>query len=372
MKHFIIKNGCKVVCISAIALSSLSSCMKDDLTNCPAPKVSLKFDYTYNVENADAFSQEVKNLNVYVFDKNGKYFDTYTQSADKFETGHSMEITDLQEGKYTFVCLARDKKPTGSRADGDDEMEFSFTQLTPGVSTINDLQEEMGKKDGEASVNNKKFTALYTAQTSLDFKGKKDTSGELSLMKCTKTYRIVMLPFDNNQPGFVAENFDVRIKGSAAILDYKGDKLVDDNGELQNKPITYIPYNEELVDNKDGTTEVEGEEIKKALVYDLSSSRMFERKTDANASNPDSKEYDDKRIVITDKRSGKVIFNHSLPWFLALCGERIEKGWPEQEYLDRQDHYTLVFYVPSPDTDFYMDTKIKVNGWVLNLRDIEL
>ncbi len=72
MKHFIIKNGCKVVCISAIALSSLSSCMKDDLTNCPAPKVSLKFDYTYNVENADAFSQEVKNLNVYVFDKNGK------------------------------------------------------------------------------------------------------------------------------------------------------------------------------------------------------------------------------------------------------------------------------------------------------------
>lgn len=109
MKHFIIKNGCKVVCISAIALSSLSSCMKDDLTNCPAPKVSLKFDYTYNVENADAFSQEVKNLNVYVFDKNGKYFDTYTQSADKFETGHSMDITDLQEGKYTFVCLARDK-----------------------------------------------------------------------------------------------------------------------------------------------------------------------------------------------------------------------------------------------------------------------
>lgn len=84
-----------------------------------------------------------------------------------------MDITDLQEGKYTFVCLARDKKPTGSRADGDDEMEFSFTQLTPGVSTINDLQEEMGKKDGETSVNNKKFTALYTAQTSLDFKGKR-------------------------------------------------------------------------------------------------------------------------------------------------------------------------------------------------------
>ena len=184
MKHFIIKNGCKVVCISAIALSSLSSCMKDDLTNCPAPKVSLKFDYTYNVENADAFSQEVKNLNVYVFDKNGKYFDTYTQSADKFETGHSMDITDLQEGKYTFVCLARDKKPTGSRADGDDEMEFSFTQLTPGVSTINDLQEEMGKKDGEASVNNKKFTAPGTYNVTVkatDNNGAQTTSAPITI-----------------------------------------------------------------------------------------------------------------------------------------------------------------------------------------------
>lgn len=170
-----------------------------------------------------------------------------------------MDITDLQEGKYTFVCLARDKKPTGSRADGDDEMEFSFTQLTPGVSTINDPQEEMGKKDGEASVNNKKFTALYTAQTSLDFKGKKDTSGKLSLMKCTKTYRIVMLPYDNEQQGFVAENFDVRIKGSAALLDYKGDKVKDANGVEQNKPITYVPYDEKLVVNTDGNTEVDGE-----------------------------------------------------------------------------------------------------------------
>ena len=66
MKHFIINNLGKVVCFSAITLASLSSCMKDDLTNCPAHKVSLKFDYTYNVENADAFSEEVRNLNVYV------------------------------------------------------------------------------------------------------------------------------------------------------------------------------------------------------------------------------------------------------------------------------------------------------------------
>lgn len=87
---------------------------------------------------------------------------------------------------------------------------------------------------------------------------------------------------------------------------------------------------------------------------------------------PESTEYDDKRIVITDKRTGKVIFNHSLPWFLALCGERTDKGWEDQEYLDRQDHYTLVFYVPSPGSDYHMDARIKVNGWVLNLQNADL
>lgn len=366
MTHFI-NNCCKVVCISAIALTSLSSCMKDDLVGCPPSKVSLSFDYTYNVKEADAFSAEVKNLNVYVFDENGKFFDTYTESADKFENGHRMEITDLNEGKYTFVCLARDKQALSTRADGDgdDEMEFSFTQLTPGVSTIDDLQEEMGRKDGESSVNDKQFTALYTAQTSVDYQGK-DVQSKLSLMKCTKTYRIVMLPYENDQEGFVPENFDVRIMGSAALLDFKGDKV-------KNKSITYVPYNEKMVTNTSGETEVEGEIIDKALVYDLSSSRMFERTND-NIATRSGNDYDDKRIVITDKRSNKVVFDHSLPWFLALCGERAEKDWDSQEYLDRQDHYVLTFYVPNSKTgsDYNLSAKIKVNGWVLNLQDADL
>ena len=367
MAHFFTHNCCKAVCISAIALTSLSSCMKDDLMGCPTPKISLGFDYTYNVKEADAFSAEVKNINVYVFDKNGKYFDTYVESADKFENGHRMEITDLNEGKYTFVCLARDKQNISARADGeDDEMEFTFTQLTPGVSTIDDLQEVMGKNEGENYENNRKFSALYTAQTSLNYEGK-DVASELSLMKCTKTYRIVMLPYENDQPGFTPDNFDVRIKGSAALLDYKGDKVM-------NKAITYVPFSEKMVTNKSGETEVEGEKIDKALVYDLSSSRMFETKDDNKSRAADgSSQYDDKRIVITDKRINKVIFNHSLPWFLSLCAsDRYGKDWTDQQYLDRQDHYTLVFYVPAPSSNYSMDARIKVNNWVLNLQNTDL
>lgn len=376
MAKFINNNWFKLVCFSAIALTTMSSCIKEDMDDCPPAisKVALQFDYTYNVKQADAFAAEVKNINVYAFDENGKFFDSYIESREKFETGHTMEITGLKDGKYTFVCLARDRQVM-SRAE-DDEMEFSFASLTPGVSTIDDLTERMGKDNGEEIKNDKEFAALYTAKTQVDFqrlnqKGNEGTvvTSTLSLMKCTKTYRIVLLPYENDQADFKPENFDVRIKGSAAWLDHKGEKV-------KNEKITYLPYNMERRANYDGAhTEVNEEPVDQALIYDLSSSRMFERQNDRRAvRDGDKNNYDDKRIIITDLRDKDnpiELFNHSLPWFLALCGEKVNQNWDDQEYLDREDHYVLMFYV-SDKRDYNMITKVNVNGWNVNIKDTEL
>lgn len=376
MAKFINNNWFKLVCFSAIALTTMSSCIKEDMDDCPPAisKVALQFDYTYNVKQADAFAAEVKNINVYAFDENGKFFDSYIESREKFETGHTMEITGLKDGKYTFVCLARDRQVM-SRAE-DDEMEFSFASLTPGVSTIDDLTERMGKDNGEGIKNDKEFAALYTAKTQVDFQRLNQNGNEgtvvtstLSLMKCTKTYRIVLLPYENDQADFKPENFDVRIEGSAAWLDHNGEKV-------KNERITYLPYNMERRANYDGAhTEVNEEPVDQALIYDLSSSRMFERQSDRSAVRDGDKNiYDDKRIIITDLRDKDhpiELFNHSLPWFLALCGEKVNQNWDDQEYLDREDHYVLMFYV-SDKRDYNMITKVNVNGWNVNIKDTEL
>lgn len=376
MAKFINNNWFKLVCFSAIALTTMSSCIKEDMDDCPPAisKVALQFDYTYNVKQADAFAAEVKNINVYAFDENGKFFDSYIESREKFETGHTMEITGLKDGKYTFVCLARDRQVM-SRAE-DDEMEFSFASLTPGVSTIDDLTVRMGKDNGEKIKNDKEFAALYTAKTQVDFQRLNQNGNEgtvvtstLSLMKCTKTYRIVLLPYENDQADFKPENFDVRIEGSAAWLDHNGEKV-------KNEGITYLPYNMERRANYDGAyTEVNEEPVDQALIYDLSSSRMFERQSDRRAvRDGDKNNYDDKRIIITDLRDKDnpiELFNHSLPWFLALCGEKVNPNWDDQEYLDREDHYVLMFYV-SDKRDYNMITKVNVNGWNVNIKDTEL
>ncbi len=371
MVHPLIDKCSKAAGIAVLSLTMLSSCIKDDLDSCPS-QVRLKFNYTYNVKDADAFSAEVKNLNVYVFDQDGKYYDTYVESASKFDKDHTMSINNLpNDGKYTFVCLARNKQYDTTRAeDGDDEMEFTFTQLTPGVSTMADLQEEMGKKGlTDGFTNNKNFTALYTGKTTVDYQDGKTSESDISLMKCTKTYRIVLLPQETNQEGFELENFSVKINGSAALLDCEGNKV-------ENKAITYEPYNSEIRTNTGDYIKEDDSKIDKALVYDLSSSRMFERNSDNSTRSGST--YDDKRIIITDKRNGKELFNHSLPWFLALCGEHTEtdngQSWGDQEYLDRQDHYALVFYVPDANTsgsNYHINARIQVNGWVLNLQDTD-
>ena len=357
MAHLIHSNLCKLTCVSAMALATLSSCdIMDDIQSCPTRKLS--FNYTYNVKDADAFSSEVQYLQVYMFDKDGKYLDSRMEQQDKFEAGHTMDISDLGDGKYTFVCLARDKQTPALNVDGN--MEFTFSSLTPGVSTIDDLTERMG--NGNDEENNTKFSALYTSTRSMEIKSNEAAIDTMSLMKCTKTYRIILVPMENTQKNFTLDNFDVRINGSAAYLDYKGDKVDDD-------AITYVPYNSEDKSTQ-GATTIEGETVDQALIYDLSSSRMFQRSVDTKTRNDDGKIINDKRIVITDKRNGKVIFDHSLPWFLGLYNSESVSKWENQEYLDRQDYYPIVFYVP--DTDKNLGATVRIQSWRMMFQDTDL
>ena len=154
----------------------------------------------------------------------------------------------------------------------------------------------------------------------------------------------------------------MRINGSAAYLDYKGDKVDDD-------AITYVPYNSEDKSTQ-GSTTIEGETVDQALIYDLSSSRMFQRSVDTKTRNDDGKIINDKRIVITDKRNGKVIFDHSLPWFLGLYNSESVSKWENQEYLDRQDYYPIVFYVP--DTDKNLGATVRIQSWRMMFQDTDL
>jgi len=334
----------------AVCSFLFSSCVHDDQDDCG---LNVKFRYTYNVKDADAFSYEVKSINLYVFDADGKYIKKYTDAAEKFQTGHTMNIRDLHAGKYTLVCMARSEQTVNEK-----DQEFKIARLAKGE----DIEELDVKLDCDNGLNSKNFADLYIGKATIDYSGNPQTT-TIDLLKCSNSYRIILLP-TSKQANFVAENFDIRIVDANNWFDHKGDLMINPRSETASEEVSHTPHNMSRAVNGSASTTRDGEEILReenkdvALVYDLSSARLFRD--------------DDTRLVITDKRSGRVTFDHSLPWLLSLYGgEQRHKDWGDQEYLDRQDHYTLTFYVD--DTrDYNFSAKLKVNGWVLNLIDTDI
>ena len=350
--------------IAFIMLMSIvfSSCVNDDQDDCG---LNIRFRYTYNVKNADAFSHEVKSIDLYVFDEDGKYIKRYSDASEQFGAGYQMNIRDLKAGKYTFVCMARSEK-----AITDEDQEFQIARLGKGAD-INELTAHLDCNNG---INGKQFAHLYVGKTSIDYSGNPQNA-TIDLLKCSNTYRILLLP-TSKQANFIADNFDIRIVDANNWFDHKGDLLVNPISETDQEEVTHVPHSRSIATNN-GTSTIEDSKEKQAkegsddgkdilasedrdvaLIYDLRSARLFRN--------------DDTRLVITDKRSGKEVFNHSLPWLLSLYGgDQRHKDWDDQEYLDRQDHYTLTFYVD--DTrDYSFTARVKVNGWILNLIDTDV
>ena len=52
--------------------------------------------------------------------------------------------------------------------------------------------------------------------------------------------------------------------------------------------------------------------------------------------------------------------------------EQVACDISDQEYLDREDSYTLMFFIQSSDTGIPRIPTMKVNDWIIRLNDSEL
>ena len=319
-----------------LSMLALTSCVKDDTDDCG---LNIRFRYIYNVKNADAFQHEVKSILLFVFDEDGKYIRSYRDQAKQFEAGYTLRIRDLRAGKYTLVCMARSEQSVD-----EDNQEFQIARMAAG----DDIEQLNAHLDCDEGINSHQFAHLYIGKITLQYSGNPQNA-TIDLLKCSNTYRIILLPTQANA-SLKSEHYDIRIENGNSWLDHKGDLLPSpiSTGE---ESITHTPYHQEIATN--GSDLLREEHKDMALIYDLCSARLFRD--------------DNSHLVITDKRTGQVVFDHSLPWLLSLYGgAQRHQDWDDQEYLDRQDHYTLTFYVDEAQ-DYQLQAKLKVNGWVLNL-----
>lgn len=342
MAQMLKKSWRAALMVACLAPFIFTSCIKDDLDGCnPLEGIYINFVYDYNVKQADAFDSEVRNLHVYVFDANGRFVTQKDTAASVFTKEYNMNIAGLDTGRYKIVTLAYDRQVVPEKDN------FRISTLLPGKSTEADLHAQLQSTRGE---NSTQFAALYSGEQTIYLDGK-FAFATVPLMKLTNSYRVILMPYTSGDESFVTDNFDIRITGYATWLNW--------NGSLrQAGPVTYRPYNMGMEVYEGAANDPSP--IDKALTFDLCSSRLFYPQPEGQ----------DARLIITDKRNGSVVFNHSLPWLLSLYGgsEKLD-SWSILEYLDRQDHYTLMFFF---DANYNFYARIKVNDWVVHLSDVGL
>ena len=78
----------------------------------------------------------------------------------------------------------------------------------------------------------------------------------------------------------------------------------------------------------------------------------------------------EKRLTVTNKETGKTVFSIPLIDYALLVKGFYNRDMGDQEYLDRQDVYDMMFFLD--EGAHWLDAYIYINSWKVVLQNSEL
>lgn len=321
---------------------SLLSCIDEDMKDCG--EVNIRFDYSYNILSSNAFSEQVNRVTLYVFDQENVLVEKRSSGELHFTNDYSISMNKLKTGKYKFVAWAESSHIQADKA------KFSVPELTVGLSVLADLSYYVKRTAG---IQNNELNNLLVGITETKITNASETQHvTVAMKKVNKKVRVVLLPVIGG--GETPDVNDYEFK----IVDEIGNGHIKyDYSLLRDEPITYRPYYSANVTPKPSET-LSPTEINRAAVVEISTSRLMTREN----------EVDNPRLIITSVATDEAIARINLPWFFSLTGMESHKSWGLQEYLDRQDEYSITLFMQS---DTWMQATIIINGWVVNNIEVD-
>ena len=311
------------VLLAAPALAALSSCgsVFDDLDPCPRG-ISLRFVYDYNMEKANAFPSQVDCLTLHIYDADGNFVATHTETTDALsDEGYRMTI-DLPAGDYHAVAYG-----------GIECQDASFAHNVPPVS---------GTRYTDIAL------ADFTVEEGLDY-----SQATVRMMKDTNHFRI-MLQHMSYDP-VDGKDFEFKIVDDNTLFAH-------DNSLLDNGETTYTAWTVGQVSTGHVPAEIQGNKAPaadnpvevKVGYAELSTSRLHLMR------NP--------RLIIYSHEKQRNIVELPLNNYLTLSKSDAD-DMGDQEYLDRQSRWNMLFFL---DRDhLWLKTNIVVNDWRVRINDID-
>lgn len=316
-----------IICV--VALFSSCDWVNDDLSDCPTG-TWLKISYTYNILNVDAAPTQVGDITILAFDKNDKYVDRLDVDSITLHQSYCMVRVPFPAGTYHLLIWG-----------GVSDYPYQLPNLKAERTERKSLNISLACDEKNQS--DRKLNALFHSSLENITISEEYQVVTAELVKNTNYFSCILQDEDNLP--LQQEDFAFTLESANGVIDYT-------NTPVDTTPVCYLPYRQE-VSVMSGQIPV--------IHARLNTLRIMKG--------------DDTTLSIKHIPSGQVILRLPLTPYLLLS-----KIYPDnigdigdQEYLDRQDSYTLLFFIKPSTTGIpRICPRMKVNGWSIRLNDSEL
>lgn len=349
-----------ITCLTAV----IYSCIDEDIPPCPPNGVRLQYDYVLNMEYANEFGRQVKDLKTFIFDEAGVLCDTLSPQVASGELNESWtRDVKLAPGTYTLVTwannvpLERDFKIT----HGNDPTNPALAGVVIGQTDLSDLRTFLrydigSSNDDLATPQNNAFSDLfYGIAQNIVVKLREMTTIKTSLIKDSKTIRVKVKNLSAiSKPAPGTEQFTFKLTGRNAH--YKWNNKAGESSRL----VTYIPHNT-VIDHDTLQADIKTLRLQPYNATDLFSAPLLLEASCGSLKF--SKELDVVDLILKSKIPSR---NSNGQIQKDAAGNTIWV-YPTLEYLDRQDVFEITFVCsnpdPGPDPTPNVVITIYVNGW---------
>ena len=317
MKKNILNTALLVICM----LCCSCDWVKDDLEECP-DGFWLKLHYTYNILDVEAAPKYITDASVYVYDADGNYIKRIdVNQATLAANDYRVKVEGLPEGDYQFVVWS-----------GLGNSQYSVTNDT---QAIGDFQMSLY---GENSSYAEDLPSLYHGYQPVVHFDDAHTVHDVEMMKNTNQLACLVVSV-SEMTDMQADDFSLKVVAANSAMNAYNEIVTDE-------PTVYEPIEQKPVSINDSDYgELHGVE------FNIKTLRLMDDH--------------ECRIILQQKSTGNTIFNISFTEYIGMIGSlytNLGRQLSVQEYLDRQDFYTIVFLL-SADLDQLL--QIQVNSWRL-------
>lgn len=331
----------------AFAVSSCNGMIYDDEGDCD-PYYKVRFIYENNLKFTDAFPAEVFEVTLYLVDPSSGQivWQRHESGAELREAGYLMDV-DVDPGRYTLLAWCGEGHTT----------HFSVADATVHTGLQCRLGERTPLADGSGSRVDAPLNRLYHGmEENVEFEDEQGVHVKtVRLTKDTNSIHIVLQQLSGESVDHT--DFTFTIEAGNGLMAH-------DNSLLPDEKIVYHPHDAYSgfagVDVPDYTGP-EGRAVTQvsAAVAHHTVGRLVKGQ--------------DVRVRIYNKEGECIVSVPFIDYALLVKGKyRRPDGTPltDQEYLDYQDDYSMVFFIDEGNR--WVSSTIYINSWQVVLQEAEL